>query len=80
MGGLGLGSGFHRGSWVVAGGRERVKPSGVEVMGRVDRSSFSRHWAPSRAVDRRSSFRLVVLEFIGRGFGSMARRWPRSKM
>ena len=64
----------------MVGGRERVRPSRLEVMGRVERSSFSRDWAPSRAVDLRRSFRLVMSEVDERGFGSVARRWPRSKV
>lgn len=39
------------------GGRVRVRPAGVEVMGQVDRSSLSRDWAPSRAVDLRDSLK-----------------------
>lgn len=61
-------------------GRERVRPEGVDVMGRVERSSFRRDWAPSRAVDLRTSSGSERLEVGDRGLGSMARRWPRSKV
>lgn len=54
----------------------------MEVIGREERSWFSRDWAPSRAVDLRRSSGLVeelgVVErsrVVGaKGFGSMARR------
>lgn len=48
-----------------AGGRERVRPVGVEVMGRVDKSSLRRDWAPSRAVHLRDSLKSdEALEFV----------------
>lgn len=64
-----------------------MRPEGVEVIGRVERSSFRRVWAPSRAVDLRRSLGLEGFAVVGRrcilggkGLGSMVRRCPRSKM
>src|SRR5690606_21793270 len=48
--GLGVGSGFSRGSGVVGGGSVRETPSWLEVMGQVVKSWLIRAWAPSRAV------------------------------
>ena len=75
---FGGGNGFSRGSFVEIGGRERRTPEGVEVMGQVERSWFSRACAPSRAVTARSSSREGGDERSG--FGSLARRSPRSKV
>lgn len=58
-------------------GRERRTPEGVEDMGHVLRSWFRSAWAPSRAVDDRSSSRLP---WRRRGLGSFARSRPRSKV
>lgn len=90
MGGLGFGRGFWRGTSVVGAGRVRRRVVGVfadeEVeegfMGQVDRSWFRRDWAPSRAVVFRIVFcsEVWVLDAWGRGLGSLARRWPRSKV
>lgn len=68
---------FSRGNGVLMEGRESRTPEGVEVMGQVLRSWFRSAWAPSRAVDERSSSRLP---WRRRGFGSFARRRPRSKV
>lgn len=51
-------------------------------MGRVESRRFKSDWAPSRAVDLRSSFESQLLAVVlerrcddgGSGFGSMARR------
>lgn len=59
------------------GGRERRTPEGVDVMGHVLRSWFRSACAPSRAVVERSSSKLLCRR---RGFGSFARRRPRSKV
>jgi hypothetical protein len=52
------------------------------VMGQVVRSWLRRDWAPSRAVVFRIAFWVegVVDVVCGRGLGSLARRWPRSKV
>ena len=68
---------FSRGRGVLMGGRERRTPDGVEVIGHVLRSWFRSAWVPSRAVAERSSSRLPCRR---RGFGSFARRRPRSKV
>lgn len=50
-----------------------------EVMGQVVRSWLRRHWVPSRAM----AFRLVLrgsASGSSSGFGSLAVRWPRSKV
>lgn len=51
-------------------------PSGVLLMGHVERSWFSNDCAQSRAADWRSEFEGCG----GRGFVSEQRRWPRSKV
>lgn len=62
------------------GGRERRMPSRVvEVMVQVVKSWLRRDWAPSRAVAVRAALRDVSFERMS-GFGSRARRWPRSKV
>ena len=82
MGGLGFGSGFQRGRGVVAEGRVRERPSGVDWMGQVVRRALMRVWAPSRARFLRVVLRVgweerrVVVE--GSGSGSVARRCARS--
>ena len=67
----------------MVGGRDSVRPDGEEVMGRVERSSFSRDCAPSRAAVFNMSSELEelgVLEAAESGLGSVASRWPRSKV
>lgn len=62
------------------GGRDRRMPSrGVAVMVQVVRSWLRSAWAPSRAVLVRAAFREVLLGRVS-GFGSRARRWPRSNV
>lgn len=84
-----MGRGFWRGRTVCGAGRVRRREVGVlaeEVedgaIGQVVRSWFRRDWAPSRAVVFKMVFWVEgdVLEVWGRGFGSLARRWPRSKV
>lgn len=59
VGGLGFGSGFDRGSWVVGGGSWARGPSSEEVVGR-EKSEARRTWMPSRAVDWRHSSRFSL--------------------
>ena len=60
-------------------GRDKRTPEGVLRIGHVDRSWFSSACAPSRAVLARS-FSSVEGELRRSGFGSLARRSPRSKV
>ena len=87
VGSLGAGRGFSRGRGVVGAGRERRTPEVVVLRGHVVRSWFMRACAPSRAVAASCASRaveLVVGDSAGmevlRGFGSLARRRPRSKV
>jgi hypothetical protein len=59
VGGLGFGSGFERGSWVVGGGSFARGPSGDACVGRV-KSEAKSDWMPSLAVDWRYSSRLEL--------------------
>jgi hypothetical protein len=68
---------FSRGNRVSMLGRLKSTPFGVDAIGHVLRSWLSRAWAPSRAVAARSASRVVG---VRRGFGSQARRSPRSKV
>ena len=80
MGSLGLGRGFQRGSCGgLEGGRDMVRPSGVEVMVVVVRRVVMRDWVASRAVDWRRVLscgrgRLRSSGVGGRGFGSVVER------
>jgi hypothetical protein len=68
VGGLGFGSGFSRGSWVVGAGSVSKTPSGVDETGQVVSSWFMRAWAPSRAVEERTSS--LMDDEDGKGFRS----------
>lgn len=83
VGGLGVGRGLKRGSLVSAGGKVRRTPSCVlDVIGQVVSNWFRSDCAPSRAVLCRAALTAALLVEAGRirGFGSCARRWPRSKV
>lgn len=70
---------FSLGNRVSIAGSESNTPPGVSVIGHVLNSWFSSAWAPSRAVAARSLSRLLGVERES-GFGSAARRRPRSKV
>lgn len=70
---------FSRGKRVSMVGKESKTPAGVETIGHVERSWFSNACAPSRAVAARSSSNLSF-DVRRSGFGSLAKRSPRSKV
>lgn len=70
---------FSLGNLVAIAGRLNRTPLGVEAIGQVLNNWFNNACAPSRAVAARSSSRFAVL-VRSKGFGSSARRRPRSKV